>query len=70
MYKLLHYLFGWDYISWYNSADSGIARVFNDETGRTFYFRYRLTRVVDEIKTVEQVVWLTCKPLKYFKEEL
>lgn len=67
MYKILHWLFGWDYIGWYNSADNGIARVFNDSTGRTFYFRYRITKLIDEIHKPEQVIWLTCKPEKYLK---
>lgn len=65
MYKILNWLFGWDYIAWENTADSGIARVFNDKTGRTFYFRYRCTQVIDEIRKPTQVVWLTCSPAKY-----
>jgi hypothetical protein len=27
MYKLWHYLFGWDYIYWENIADCAIARI-------------------------------------------
>lgn len=65
MYRLMNFLFGWDYIAWKNSADSGVARVFNDASGRTFYWRYRNTSVLDQIKTAEQVAWLTCSPSKY-----
>lgn len=66
-WKLLNRLFGWDYIGWKNSAASGIAQVFNDGTGRAFYFRYKNTHVIDQIKMADQVVWLTCPPSKYLK---
>jgi len=65
MWKIFNALFGWDYVGWANSADDGIARIFNDTTGRTFYFRYKAINVLDEIKNPEQVVWLTCLPSKY-----
>lgn len=66
MYRLLHRLFGWDYIAWENNADEGIARVHVDGGGRVFYWRYKSTNVADIIKRPEQVLWLTCKPEKYF----
>ena len=66
IWKLLHKLFGWDYIVWENSADSGIARVYVDRMNRVFYWRYRSTKVLDVIKKPEQVIWLTCSPIKYF----
>ena len=65
MYKLLNKLFGYDYIQWSNTAGCGIARVFVDGTGRVSYFRYKITGLIDEIKTPEQVFWLTCSPAKY-----
>jgi len=66
IYKILHLLFGWDYIQWENSADEGIARVFVEGSGRVVYWRYRTTKVMDEIREPEQVKWLTCSPGKYF----
>jgi len=68
MYKLLNKLFGWDYIYWKNSADSGIARVHVDYIGTIFYWRYRSTFILDKITKPEQVIWLTCSSSKYFKK--
>ncbi len=65
IYKLMHRLFGWDYVGWSNTADYGVARVFNDGTGGAFYFRYKGTKLIDKIRAVNQVVWLTCLPEKY-----
>lgn len=67
-YKLLNLLFGWDYIQWQNSADEGIARIHIDGNKRIFYWRYKMTNVIDEIKTPSQVFWLTCSPDKYLKD--
>jgi len=64
LYKLLHKLFGWDYIAWKNSSDQGIARVLVYSSG-VFYWRYKVTKVLDEITDVNQVVWLTCDSNKY-----
>ncbi len=64
-YKILNFLFGWDYIQWQNSADTGVARVFRSKCGQTVYWRYYKTKVLDKIKRKEDVVWLTCKPSKY-----
>lgn len=66
-YKLKHFLFGWDYIVWKNSADGGIARVHVDKTGRVWYWRYKITRLIDYIDSPSQVHWLTCHPSKYMK---
>ena len=67
MYQLLHWLFGWDYIQWRNSADRGIARVRLDGAGRVWYWRYRNLALADEIRDAKQVLWLTCSPDKYIK---
>lgn len=64
-YKILNYLFGWDYVLWNNSADTGIARVRILPDGKVFYWRYISTNVFDEIKSADQVFWLTCLPEKY-----
>ena len=66
MYKIFNFLFGWDYIYWKNSAAQGIAKVFKAKDGKVLYFRYRISNLIDEIKKPEQVIWLTCKPSKYF----
>ena len=65
MYKLLKTLFGWDYIQWSNSADSGIARLHKDHNGKCWYWRYKITSVIDTINTKDQVIWLTCSPSDY-----
>ncbi len=65
MWKLLHLMFGWDYIQWRNSADQGVARVRIDGLGRCYYWRYVGIGLADIIRDAEQVVWLTCRPQKY-----
>lgn len=67
MWKLLHKMFGWDYIQWSNSCAQGIARVYADHNGRVYYWRYKTTQLADEIKSPEQVFWLTCNPSKYMR---
>ena len=66
IYQILHYFFGWDYISWSNIAADGVARVFKTHDGRVCYWRYKTTKVLDEIKEPRHVKWLTCSPSKYF----
>ena len=66
MYRLWHWLFGWDYILWTNTADSGIAKVQTDYDGHVWYWRYRSTSVADTISKPEQVRWITCSSSKYF----
>lgn len=68
MYKILHWLFGWDYIAWENSWDEGIAKVHVSANGRVWYWRYRNIAVWDEIKASDQVLWLTCHPDKYLNK--
>lgn len=65
IYKLLHRLFGWDYIAWRNTADQGVARVHVSADGVVFYWQYKTTKVLARIKRTDQVLWLTCKPEKY-----
>jgi hypothetical protein len=65
MYKIKNLLFGWDYIQWKNSADSGIARVMKLPDGKIVYWRYRNISYMDEIKEANQVRWLTCPPSKF-----
>lgn len=66
LWKLCHKLFGWDYIQWSNSADQGIARVYVSYDGIVYYWRYKVTKVIDKIERSEQVFWLTCSSEKYF----
>lgn len=65
MWKLWNKLFGWDYVAWENSADQGVARVYQDGAGIAYYFRYPSIRLADRILKTNQVIWLTCKPSKY-----
>lgn len=68
IYKLLHKLFGWDYVAWQNSASQGIARVHVSADGIVWYWRYKSTQLPDQILRPQQVLWLTCHPAKYFPE--
>lgn len=68
MYKLLNYLFGWDYIYWHNSCAQGIARVYLAPDGACYYWRYRSIKVLDIIYKPSCVTWLTCTPDKYLKD--
>lgn len=67
IWRLCNLLFGWDYIAWDNGADRGVARVWIDGLDRAVYWRYKSICVADQIKSPEQVYWLTCKPSKYLK---
>ena len=64
MYKLKHFLFGWDYIQWNNSADQGVARVFELPDGKVVFWQYWTISLLFEITDKSQVNWLTCKPSK------
>lgn len=66
IYSILHLLLGWDYIHWGNLVDQGVARVRVDGHGRVWYWRYRSINVADVIHKPDDVLWLTCKPEKYF----
>lgn len=69
IWKLFNYLFGWDYVAWENSADSGIARIYKSKCGRVYYYRYRVTDCIDIVYDKKSVkLWLTCVPEKYLKE--
>ena len=65
MWKVWNYLFGWDYITWKNSADQGIARIHKDGNGNLFYWRYRSVELADPIEKASNHLWLTCSPTKY-----
>jgi hypothetical protein len=65
IYQACHWLFGWDYIAWKNSAASGIARVRVDNNGNVFYWRYKNTKVADPIRRAQDFLWLTCPAEKY-----
>lgn len=69
MWKLFNKLFYWDYIYWTNSCTQGIARIHRDGSGNPYYFRHKVTNVIDRIRCEEQVVWLTCEPEKYLKDK-
>ena len=69
-YKIFNFLFDWDYIYWKNSADKGIERVYKTNDNTVYYYRYKLTTVIDIISDKSQVIWLTCMPEKYLTEEV
>jgi hypothetical protein len=67
MYKILNYLFGFDYIQWSNSYDEGIARVHKDCNGNLFYWRYKNIKVAGPINNASSFLWLTCSSDKYLQ---
>lgn len=69
MWRILNFLFGYDYIAWGNSCDNGIARVRVNEDGIVYYFRHKFTGVINKIDRPCNVFWLTCKSDKYFKQK-
>ena len=73
MYKLWHYLFGWDYILWKNSLYSGISRVRILPNGDAYFLTYGRKELLNNITTGkgsgEYVAeWLTCDKSKYIKD--
>lgn len=68
LYKILNFIFGYDYIYWKDSASQGIARVRVLEDGTVYYWYSVVLRFFEEIETPDQVKWLTCSSNKYFKE--
>ena len=68
-YKILNRLFGWDYIQWKNTADTGVARIQTSGCGNAFYWRYKNIGCADVVKDPGDVLWLTCKPEKYLKKQ-
>ena len=70
LYKLLHIIFGWDYIYWSNTSDTGIARIYVDAENKPFYWRYKITKVLDPADgSQSDITWLTCPRTKYFPEK-
>jgi len=71
MYKILHWLFGWDYVLWVytKTGQSNIVRVRQAVDGTLWYKSHLLFGWVEVIKTPKQVIWLTCCPSKYFGVE-
>ena len=70
MWKILHKLFGWDYINIrypYASISDRIARVYVDGEGNPYYwFHSTATKISDELNWI---TWLTCHPGKYFHSD-
>ena len=65
MYKVLHWIFNWDYIAWRSIAGNGIARVHINPQGIPYFWKYKNTKVVEIIADADHFLWLTCKPEKY-----
>jgi len=66
MYKLWHWLFGWDYVCWSNICDQGIARVMVSHTRQVWYWQYKSSCLAKRISDPGEILWLTCHPSKYF----
>lgn len=66
MWRLFNFLFGWDYVQLRSTVSAGIARVRVDHSGKAYYYRYAVTRVIDVMTDPKDYIWLTCSPHKYF----
>ncbi len=65
MYRLLHRLFGYDYVFWEGLFTSGIARLHLSGDRQPYYWVNGRARVIN---SRDQVVWLTSSPEKYLPQ--
>lgn len=67
MYKLFHFLFGWDYLYWQNFCDKGIARIFKNKDGIVYFYRYKNIKCIDKVEDYSRsnIIFLTCERSKY-----
>ena len=69
-YKLLNYLFGWDYILWSNIMYKGISRIRKLPNGDVYFLAYGSFDGFNNVTTgtgngEKIVAWLTCDESKY-----
>lgn len=65
-YKLMNYLFKWDYILWENCLYKGVSRVRFLPDGELYYLEYGTYGTFNLIKGNKEVKqWLTCSKEKY-----
>jgi len=58
MHKLLHYLFGWDYV-YHKGYHPMVCRLHRLPTGEVFYWHYT---TIEKVTKASDVEWLTCIP--------
>lgn len=70
MYRIFKLILRRDYIHWHNVAGSGIARIRKDAEGNVYYYRYKITKVIDTLPATDgqRIIWLTCLPSKYLEK--
>lgn len=64
MWRIFHFLFGWDYIQWRMGCHHGISRVRVNPEGIQFVWA---NGTAYELKYLTDVFWITCKSEKYIK---
>ena len=69
-YKILNYLFGWDYILWQDCLYKGVSKIRQLPNGDYYFLKYGsincFTRIPKENKETNKVIaWLTCNKDKY-----
>ena len=62
MYKLLNWIFGWNYLYWENTAASGIARIRYTYNGEPYFNQYSFKKVLLPSK-VNFIIYLTCEEI-------
>lgn len=74
MYRILNYLFGWDYVTWEDCLYKGVSRVRVLPNGKPYFLKYGSNSNFEYItkenngSTVIHA-WMTCDPSKYISEK-
>lgn len=69
MWRLWNKLFGWDYVV----SKGKVCRIHNAKNGVSYIVEYTSTQWMEdyvehtELSTINNYIWLTCKPEKYLK---
>ena len=70
IYKIMNYIFGWDYIVWNYCGGKGVSRIRVLPNGNIYYLRHGAYDSFQEINKESDVkAWLTCDKSKYLPTE-
>ena len=75
MWRILNFIFGWDYVLWTTRYNYGISRVFVDHACNAYCFMkynhpsFGREKGVAKIDGANKFIWLTCHHTKYLKPE-
>ncbi len=81
MWKLFHFIFGWDYVYWENPNTyklCGVSRIYKDGFGIPYIiikipdtdYTYKIyLHLTPDVCKYYSIMWLTCTPQKYKGEK-